>query len=201
MAPRARRRGRPDAGFSARAQILVGAAAAFGARGLADTSVEDVLRASGVSRRTFYRFFRNKDELFDELAETAAMIFLQSMRTAAALGRTPLDKLANCVEVWLRAPETAGPIFHVIAAEAAKPGSRMAAHRRHAIDALVAMLAEGIRADRGQEMDPLILRGLIGAMETIAAEVHAAGRADNAAIARAKAAMMHILVTSLSAPG
>ena len=121
--------------------------------------------------------------------------------TAAALGRTPLDKLANCVEVWLRAPETAGPIFHVIAAEAAKPGSRMAAHRRHAIDALVAMLAEGIRADRGQEMDPLILRGLIGAMETIAAEVHAAGRADNAAIARAKAAMMHILVTSLCAPG
>src|SRR5687767_16009635 len=129
MRARARKRGRPEATFSARAQILVGAAAAFGAKGLADTAVEDVLRASGVSRRTFYRFFRNKDELFDELSGTAAMIFLQSMRTAAALGKTPLDKLSNCVEVWLRAPETAGPIFHVIAAEAAKPGSRLAAHR------------------------------------------------------------------------
>jgi AcrR family transcriptional regulator len=175
----------------------VGAAAAFGTRGLADTAVEDVLRASGVSRRTFYRFFRNKEELFEELAEAAAMIFMQSMRTAAALGKTPLDKLANCVEVWLRAPETAGPIFHVLAAEAAKPGSRMHARRRHAIDALIAMLAEGIRADRGQEMDPLILRGLIGAMDTIAAEVHSGGRADNAAIARAKEAMMHIMVSAL----
>ena len=146
--------GRPEATFSTRAQILVEAAAAFGAKGLADTAVEDVLRASGVSRRTFYRFFRNKDELFDELAETAAMIFLQSMRTAAALGKTPLDKLSNCVEVWLRAPETAGPIFHVIAAEAAKPGSRLSAHRRHAIEALITMLNDGIRAGRGQEMDP-----------------------------------------------
>ncbi|HTM23375.1 MAG TPA: TetR family transcriptional regulator [Kofleriaceae bacterium] len=201
MPPRARKRGRPDAGFSARAQILVGAAAAFGARGLADTSVEDVLRASGVSRRTFYRFFRNKEELFEELAEAAAMIFLQSMRTAAALGKTPQEKLANCVEVWLRAPETAGPIFHVLAAEAAKPGSRMAAHRRRAIDALITMIDEGVRADRGEQVDPLILRGLIGAMETIAAEVHAAGRADNATIDRAKAAMLHIMTTALSARG
>jgi hypothetical protein len=50
---------------------------------------------------------------------------------------------------------------------------------------------------------------LIAALAVAAVPAHAGpvavsapgGRADNAAIARAKAAMMHILVTSLSAPG
>jgi len=203
MRARARRRGRgrPEPEFSARTQILAGAAVAFGAAGFEATSVEDVLRAAGVSRRTFYRCFRNKDELFAELAEAAAMMFLQSMRTAASLGRTPLEKLGNCVEVWLRAPATAGPIFHVLAAEAARPDSRMAGHRRRVIDALVAMMADGVRADSGREVDPLLLRGLIGAMDTIAAEAHAAGADDPATFERARAAMMHLLVAALQPPG
>ena len=33
------------------------------------------------------------------------------IRTGAAIGKTPQEKMSNCVEVYLRAPQTAGPIF------------------------------------------------------------------------------------------
>ncbi|MCA9773871.1 MAG: helix-turn-helix transcriptional regulator, partial [Myxococcales bacterium] len=56
------RRGRPSDHGAMRAQILAGAADAFARKGYAPTTVEDILRAAGVSRQTFYRFFKNKDE-------------------------------------------------------------------------------------------------------------------------------------------
>lgn len=187
----------PVGSLSVRSQILMGAAEAFGARGYARTSVEDVLRAAGISRRTFYKFFRNKEELFDELADTAAMLFLQSIRNAAALGKTPAEKLANCVEVYLRAPQTAGPIFHVLRIEASRPGSRQSARRQVIIDALVAMLGEGLRGE-GRSVDALVLRGLMGAMEDISMHVFDQHPGDEAEIAHAKAAMLHIMTSALA---
>ncbi|HUH04045.1 MAG TPA: helix-turn-helix domain-containing protein [Kofleriaceae bacterium] len=206
--PRRRRRAEPEppvrrpltGSLSIRSQILMGAAEVFGAHGYARTSVEDVLRAAGISRRTFYRFFRNKEELFDELADTAGMLFLQSIRNAATLGKTPEDKLANCVEVYLRAPQTAGPIFHVLRIEASRPGSRQAARRQVIIDALVGMISEGLRGE-GRTVDPLVLRGLMGAMEDISMHVFDQHPGDETAIAHAKAAMLHIMTSTLAAPG
>ncbi len=203
--PRRRQRTRRSAAtaassLSVRSQLLMGASRAFGANGFADTSVEDVLQAAGVSRRTFYRFFRNKEELFDELAEAAAMMFLQLIQSAAALGKTPLDKLANCVEVYLRAPETAGPIFRVLQVESARPGSRHAARRQVIIDNLIALLADGIRAEQGRDVEPLLLRGLIGAVETISLHVHETAPGDEQTIQRAKAATLEIMAKTLAMP-
>jgi AcrR family transcriptional regulator len=178
----------------------MGAAEVFGAHGYARTSVEDVLRAAGISRRTFYRFFRNKEELFDELADTAGLLFLQSIRNAAALGKTPEHKLANCVEVYLRAPQTAGPIFHVLRIEASRPGSRQSARRQAIIDALVAMLTEGLHSE-GRQVDPLVLRGIMGALEDISMHVFDQHPGDEGAIAHAKAAMLHIMTSCLATPG
>jgi AcrR family transcriptional regulator len=206
MLPRRRRRAdaaKPAAksvngSLSVRSQLLMGAAEAFGANGYARTSVQDVLVAAGISRRTFYRFFRNKEELFDDLADAAGLLFLQSIRSAAALGKTPEEKLANCVEVYLRAPQTAGPIFHVLRMEAARPGSRQAARRETIIEALVEMLEEGLQSE-GKRVDPLVLRGIMGALEGISMHVFDQHPGDETAIAEAKAAMLHIMTSSLAA--
>ncbi len=195
-----RRRAAAAPALSVRSQLLMGAAEVFGTNGFADTSVEDVLRAAGVSRRTFYRFFRNKEELFDELAEAAAMMFLSLIQNAAALGKTPVDKLANCIEVYLRAPETAGPIFRVLQVESARPGSRHAARRQIIIDKLIELLADGIREEQGREVEPLMLRGLIGAVEAISLHVHETGSGDEETIQRAKTAMLEIMGRALAMP-
>jgi AcrR family transcriptional regulator len=186
------------AGLSTRSQILLGAARAFGERGYGDTSVEDVLRAAGVSRRTYYRHFRSKEDLFEQLYEAGTIMFLQSMHGAAALGREPLDKLGNCVEAYLRAPQTAGPIFHVMQLEATRPGSKLAARRQHTIEALIDMLDQGIREQTGRTVDRLLLRGLIAALENISLYVFTETAGDEAEIQRAKAVMLQLIRATLA---
>lgn len=49
-----------------RAEIVAAAMAAFTERGFDATSMDDVARAAGVSRRTIYRYFETKDDLVFE---------------------------------------------------------------------------------------------------------------------------------------
>lgn len=50
-----------------RSRLLAGASAAFAEKGYAATTIDDVVRAAGVTRATFYLHFTNKAELLTEL--------------------------------------------------------------------------------------------------------------------------------------
>ena len=185
--------------FSSRGQILLGAATAFGQKGFAGTSVEDVLRAAGVSRRTFYRFFRSREDVFEQLFEAASIMFVQAIRAAAASGGDPEATLSRCLDAYLELPRRAGPLFRVFHGEATRPGSPLHARRERVIEEIVTMLGAGYRALHGRAADPLVLRGVVAAIERIAGEVIAADAPDEALIGRAKAAMMHIARATLGA--
>ena len=191
---------RANPAVSTRTQILAGASQAFGAKGYAATTVEDILDAADVARRTFYRSFRSKRDVFEQLFEAATLMFIQATRTAAELGRTAEEKIANCIDVYLSSPRTAGPIFYVFQAEVMRPGSKLATRREAVIDQLVEMLGQGFAEHHGREIDPLVLRGVIAALENISTHVHTRtdARADD--IDRARAAMLHIVAKTLGEP-
>ena len=50
-----------------RERLMESALVVFGRRGFADTRVEDICRAAGSARATFYRHFSGKDDVFDAL--------------------------------------------------------------------------------------------------------------------------------------
>lgn len=195
----ARRPPRADL-FSLRSQILLGAATAFGARGHAAASVEHILEAAKVSRRTFYRFFRSKEDVFEQLFETAAIMFVQAIRAAAASGGDPEATLSRCLDAYLELPRTAGPLFHVFHREANSPGSPLFARRERVIDELVAMLDQGYQAMHRRAADPLVLRGVIAALERISTYALSQPSPAPAEIAHAKAAMLHIVRSTLMPP-
>jgi len=56
---------------STRERILAGARRAFQRLGYAGTRVEDILLEANISRPTFYRVFRNRDEVFLEVSDEA----------------------------------------------------------------------------------------------------------------------------------
>lgn len=176
----------------------MGAAEVFGAKGYGDTSVANILEAANISRRTFYKLFRNKEDLFAELFDAASLIFLQSMANAVALARTPADKIGSAIEVYLRAPETAGPIFHVLQLEASRPGTRLAQRRESVIEHLVEMFQDGIRSESGREVDPWLLRGVIAALDAITMHVYTQTDASEQDLLRAKQTMVHIVTSTLT---
>jgi len=180
--------------------MLLGAAQVFGAKGYGATSVEDVLQAAGVSRRTFYRFFRSKEDLFEELADAASMLFIQGMRNAVAMAKTPAEKIEKCLELYLRAPQSVGPIFQVLQIESSRPGTQLYARRQQVLETLIQMFDQGFRESTGRKADPLILRGLIAAHERIALHVFNESPGDEAAIQHAKRAMMHLTEAALGEP-
>ncbi|MFE9425537.1 TetR/AcrR family transcriptional regulator [Kitasatospora sp. NPDC006697] len=149
-------------------EIATAAAELFAERGAEGTTAEDIARASGVALRTFYRYFRTKEEAVAPLlaaggrrwleliaAEDPALPVPQALARAAAGALTPADDRAAEGLRWTRALLT-------------DPGLRAVWRTVHqdSEDALVPVLAARV----GPEADPLELR-LAAAAATAAIRV------------------------------
>jgi AcrR family transcriptional regulator len=65
-----------------RSRLLAGMAHAVAARGYADTTIADIVREAGVSRRTFYEHFATKAECLIALYDAASRNALKVLRLA-----------------------------------------------------------------------------------------------------------------------
>ncbi len=100
MTKRAASRGRYDREQSpeqrhaeTRDRILRAAMEAVTVRGIADTSVEHVVRIAGVSRRTFYEHFRDLPQVLLDLHRAAANVLFNA--TEVAVQNAPADSVSR----------------------------------------------------------------------------------------------------------
>lgn len=200
-ASRPRKMGRPARDFSARSQILAGAGQAFGARGYGDTSVDDILTAADVSRRTFYRFFRNKDDVFEALYEVAASVLLQSVENAVAAVETQEAKLEAGVEAYLRTQAAAGALGRVLILEPLAPGSRLAARHQETVHQFTKLFQRDVEKVRRKNIDPLLFRALVAAMEQVSLSLQAEAIETDFDIERGKRIMLRIAAATLAVTG
>lgn len=192
--------GRPTGDYSAHAQILNGAAKVIGAKGLVDCAVEDILEAAGVSRRTFYRFFRNKEEVFEALFDIGSRILINSVQSAVEAAKTTYAKLEAGIHAFLEVQAQAGPLGQALMLEPLRPTSKLAARRREVIDEYTRLFEIETQALRRQPPDPLVFRGLVAALEQISVALYheGPGKFD---IERGKRVMMRIAAATLAQPG
>lgn len=92
--------------------ILDGAAEIFALRG-EQVSMNDVADAAGVARATLYRYFPNRETLFDELAESAASDLAARLTSARIDEVAPEEGLARAVRAFV----DVGPSFVLLARE------------------------------------------------------------------------------------
>lgn len=149
---------------AARAMILEGAARAFAERGFRATAVEDVLAAAGVARRTFYRLFGSKEDVAVALYQFGTELLLDACRQAVSEERDPLRQLGRCIDAHLTNAREFGRLIFVLGGEAQRHESALHVRRMQVHDELVAVLVAGAR-ERGVDVDPLLLRGLVFALE------------------------------------
>ena len=176
-----------------RLRILEGAAKAFGRTGYAETTVDAIIAAAGVSRPSFYKFFRNKDEVFDLLHEMYALALIQAVKAAATSTSDPQGKLELATDAFLRQIATTGRLAQALYSESRKPGSRVAVRYRETVSVLTAFFGQQAAEMGIESLDPLVYGGLIAATEVIGMSlVHAAGP-NGAQTERARRAILTIL--------
>lgn len=93
---------RPKADRNARrAQFADIAAGVFAERGVANTSVSDIVSAAGVAQGTFYIYFESKDDIVMAVVERFVDRMVAALETEIGNGRTgAVDKLLGVRDVF-----------------------------------------------------------------------------------------------------
>lgn len=138
-----------------RRRMLAAVAVALGERGYALLTVDDVLRGSGVSRRTFYEQFGDRDECLYAAYEDAERRFWAAAADAAA-GVPASDRpgrvraaLAAVLGLVAAEPDTA----RLFTLEARAAGAEMAARHSATLERVAALLHAGRIAVRPEETE------------------------------------------------
>lgn len=170
-----------------RGRILAGAARVFAATATWPPTVDEIAQASGVARRTFYRHFASAEAVLLSLYDAVSDEVLTRVRAAAATPGEVGEKLRAGLLSLFEYYTVSGRLLRVLHAEALRPGSPLAPRRAALFEALQSILAGEIRAAQGRRVDPMVLAGVILAVEGLGgafAAESADGRFDHARAAR-----------------
>ena len=179
-----------------RMRILRAAMHVFGRLGYVDTRVEDILTEAEISRPTFYRYFKSKEDVFDAVDEVLSMSFLQTWTSAIESVEDPLEKIEKGADAYLRWLQATGPIAGVTLQESSRPGSRLGPRREAALRIIVDVFHSETRKALGEEYDPWLFSMLQVATEHAGQLVIREGIREKD-MERAKRSMVRILVGTL----
>lgn len=168
--PTATTTGQPpvDGTADVRTRILRGAVQTFGRLGYATTSVETILEAAGVSRRTFYKHFRSKEDVFRALYDRAVERLLLAVRTAEVPAEGGVSaRVIRAVEAYIDVHQKAGPLARVMLLEQFTPGSPLAVQRDEAMASFARLISNAARRAGVSDLDPIVVSGVVAGINRI----------------------------------
>jgi AcrR family transcriptional regulator len=147
--------------------LAIGEVAAEG--GLESASVGRVCEQAGVSRRTFYELFADRDACFLAAFDQAIERITQKIGLAYACeGYAPnarcwRERVRAALSVLLEYFDAEPDIARLCVVEAPRAGPEVLRHRRHVLEVLATGVDEGRREARaGSEPPPLTAQGIVG---------------------------------------
>lgn len=185
----------PLLGQLQRTNIQLAAIPVFSLKGLAETTVNDLLVAANVSRRTFYKYFSNKMDVFESIYQMAVSLLMARFAAMQPQADSQQQWLRDMIALFFDYHLAVGPIIRLMQEEAMRGDSPLAVHRQQAHVQMQRLLVE--RVDGGStQRDPLTYRALIWALEATSLEL--LGRqAKRGEIEQAKQVMSDLLISVL----
>ena len=188
---------------AARGMIIAGAARVFATSGIRATSVEEILAAASVSRRTFYRMFEGKDDVALALYKFGTHNLIESWKRAIASSDDPLAQFAACIDVHLVNAATVGRLVFVLGGEATRQESPLHTRRMQVHDTLVDLLRAAHPGTA--RLDPLLVRAMLFSLEALTRHVLTEGdegrKVTSDAIDRARKVMVRMVTASFAGEG
>jgi AcrR family transcriptional regulator len=127
-----------------RRTLIDAAAHVFALDGYANASVASILEASGLSRGTFYRHFKDLREVFLAVQENAAEVLQEKLEAAFASKSEPAEKLRACVTAYLALCAENGDLSRVFHREALVSGKEYAELRQSKLEDIQGLFKQGL---------------------------------------------------------
>ncbi len=160
----------------ARQQILETASELFYQKGIQHVGINEVIAASGVAKRTLYRWFASKDLLIEAVMTYRAAHWIRWFETAVSeRGNTPKERLLASFDVlrdWYASPNFRGcPFINAVLeiADASHKAHHVSINLRESIRQIIVQLAAeaGVKNPDFFSQQYLLLIGGASLMATI----------------------------------
>lgn len=160
----------------ARQQILETASELFYHKGIQHVGINEVIAASGVAKRTLYRWFPSKDLLIEAVMNYRAAQWIRWFETAVSeRGNTPKERLLSTFDVlreWYASPNFRGcPFINAVLeiADASHKAHQVSIDLRESIRQIIMQLATeaGVKNPDFFSRQYLLLIGGASLMATI----------------------------------
>jgi AcrR family transcriptional regulator len=127
-----------------RERILAAVTQAAAEVGYAEMSVEAIIVRAGVSRRTFYEHFRNKEDAFLAAYDAAVHQVVTRVRRAYLSETTALERLRAGIGAYLQFLASNPAAARMGVVEVIAAGPRAIARRAHALELFAEIIEENI---------------------------------------------------------
>ena len=169
---------------SQRGRMLDAIAVAVAEKGYAATTVGDVVSGAGVSRKTFYEHFADKEECFLAAWDTGVQVVFDAIATSNEQAAGPIGRMRSGLRAYLETlaaePAFARSFFiEVVAAGPHAEARRAEVHARFAD--LFATMHDQARREMPQfpDVPPHIPRAAVGAINELVSDYVRAGRTEH----------------------
>ena len=184
-----------------RGHIKEAAARVFADHGSHGVSVELITQACDISRPTFYRYFKNTDEVLELILREANDRLTDMVVSAIRQADGPLQKLEAGLLAWRAWGEQAGPLLRAIYAEMHDARSPASAHRQRVLEAIGIELNQMAISLGRAPFDPLQVESFVSGVEYLGYRFHFGPEAPSDALwQRTRQAMIRLAMGLLGGP-
>ena len=188
---------------SQRTRLLEAVGRAVSEKGYGGATIDDIVRGAGVSKKTFYEHFRDKEDCFLAAYEAAADELFERVREAQRAPGPWLERMRGGISAYLRWLAAEPDLARVFLIEVAAAGPR-AAERREALRDRYAERMRGLQAEARQEIPSLpelpveIFHALVAAFDDLVVRrIREAGAED---LLTLEPILLHLEVALLAGP-
>ncbi|MCG8311834.1 MAG: TetR/AcrR family transcriptional regulator [Pseudomonadales bacterium] len=160
----------PIPGQGAKSDVLFNSIGVFAQKGIAETTVQDLLDAANISRRTFYKYFKNKVDVLESIYKMAEELLTTRFRVEMSQAQSLSDFVVRCVDVYFDYHISLGPLVRMMTEEARRSDSPLASHREALIKEIVGLFQDKYEEVEKKRLDPQVFYAIIWAMES--ASIH-----------------------------
>jgi AcrR family transcriptional regulator len=188
---------------SQRTRLLEAVGAAVAQKGYAATTIDHIVRRAGVSKKTFYEHFQDKEDCFLAAYEQAAVELFRHVREAHRAESDWLERTRAGIVAYLRWLAAEPALARVFLIEVAAAGPRAAERRERLRDRWAELMRELQEEARSAspslpELPEEIFHALVAAVDDVVVRRIRAGHAER--LPELEPILFHLQVALLAGP-